>query len=258
MAETQKPEMAEAVDVDTKELVALGKTSLTLLERARELTVSDQASFERCEALYGDFLAQEKAISALFDPIQTARYRAYQRVQKLHKERLDELAPGKALARDKGKAYLAEQERLRREAEEAARRERERAEREAEEARAAEERRLAQEAEERRLAAAIRAEEAGDRDVAEAILEQPAPAVFVAPVEPVFTPPPAVVVPEADLRKFGKKWVGRVRDVKLACRSIAEGLVSERLVEFKKSELNNLAKSLGGVREIPGFEFRQE
>lgn len=255
---TAPPEALDP-DLDPRELAVVESTALTLLERANQLEVLDQASFERADALLDDFAAQEKRINDIFDPIRTARYASYQRVQKLQKERLEELAPGKATLKAKGKAWLDEQRRVQREAEEAARRERERIEREAREAAAAEQRRLEKLAEEERLEAALRAEASGDHDVAEAIIETPPAPVFVPPAEPVFTPPVAAApAPKADQRRYGRKWKCRVTNPQLACRAIADGLVSSRLVDWKASELSNLAKSMGGVRVIPGFEFFEE
>lgn len=244
-------------EIDSTELALVEEKALTLIQRANEILVVDQDSFDRADALYNDFLAQEKRINSLFDPIRDARYAAYQRVQKLQKARLDELGPGKKILKAKNLAYIDEQRRIAREAEEYARRERERLERVAREAALAEETRLRKEAEERQLAAAIRAEASGDRDVADALLDLPPLAITIEPLAPVFSPPPAEL-PKADLRKYGKRWRCRVTDTRAACKAVAEGLVSERIVDWKASELNNLAKSMGGVRKIDGFEFTEE
>jgi hypothetical protein len=162
-------------------------------------------------------------------------------------------------SRGKAEAFLEAQERLRLELERRQREAQERLEREARE-RAAEEQRIrdAEEAD-RRLEAALHAEAAGDTDLAEVIPETPLVQQVIQP-EPVFTPSGhATMVPvRADQRRYGKKWRGYVTDAKLACKAIADSEVSDRLVKFVDSELHNLAKSLGGVRQIPGFDFREE
>jgi hypothetical protein len=256
--ETSPSTRPDAEELDTTALALIESTALTLVERANQLVVIDQASFERADSLLDDFASQEKRINALFDPIREARFERYQRIQKLQKQRIDELAPGKVALKVKSKAWLDEQARLKREAEERARQERERIEREQREAAEAERVRLQKIADEERLEAALRAEASGDHDVAEAIIEQPPAPIFVPMAEPVFFPPAEVALPKADGRRYGKKWKCRVKDIKTACRQIADGAVSERLVEWKASELSNLAKSMGGVRTIPGFDFYEE
>lgn len=69
-------------------------------------------------------------------------------------------------------------------------------------------------------------------------------------IETKFTPPPAPV----------KKliWKAKVVSVRIACRSIGEGLIPFQAVEFKQSILNDMGKNYDGVTRIPGIEFTQD
>ena len=53
-------------------------------------------------------------------------------------------------------------------------------------------------------------------------------------------------------------WKCRVASVKIACRSIGEGLAPFTMVEFKQAELNKLAKEYDGFSRIPGFDFYED
>lgn len=67
---------------------------------------------------------------------------------------------------------------------------------------------------------------------------------------PKFTPPPVAV----------KKlvWKCKVVSVKIACRSVYEGLIDFNGVEFKQSTLNEIGKNYDGKTRIAGLEFWQE
>ena len=69
-------------------------------------------------------------------------------------------------------------------------------------------------------------------------------------IETKFTPPPVAV----------KKlvWKAKVISIKIACRSVGEGLIPFQAVEFKQSIINDLAKNYDGTTRIPGIEFVQD
>ena len=67
-------------------------------------------------------------------------------------------------------------------------------------------------------------------------------------------PKPAPVA--AQVKKLS--WKCKVASVKIACRSIGEGLAPFTMVEFKQAELNKLAKDYDGFTRIPGFDFTEE
>lgn len=53
-------------------------------------------------------------------------------------------------------------------------------------------------------------------------------------------------------------WKVRVVSVKIACRSIGEGLAPFTMVDFKQAELNKMAKDYDGQTRVPGFEFYED
>ncbi len=121
------------------------------------------------------------------------------------------------------------------------------AERQAEELRL---RKLAeQEEENRRLAAAIEAEKEGNKEEAEAILE-----------EPVFVPPPIIekTVPKIAGQTMTTVYRARVTDLKALCRAVTEGKAPLTCIQANESFLNNLAKNSKGTEKIAGIEFYPE
>lgn len=147
--------------------------------------------------------------------------------------------------------------------EEGERRRRQEEERRAEEARRqaeAEARRLAaiaeaaarQAAEDRMLAEAAEAEARGDSAAAERIIEAPVPVVPIMPPMPTFSPPPSVVVPQADGVSFRDSWRAEVRNLGALVRAIAGGQVPLTLVVPEMKALNAMARALKGEMRIPG------
>lgn len=53
-------------------------------------------------------------------------------------------------------------------------------------------------------------------------------------------------------------WKGRVTDVKALCQSIVNGDLSENIIEINIPNLNRLAKTLEGSKQIAGVEFYEE
>ncbi len=98
--------------------------------------------------------------------------------------------------------------------------------------------------EERRLQEALAAENAGEKEEAEEILQEP---VHIAPVIV-----PKVVPKIKGGPSFRRVWAAEVRDIKALCRAIAEGKASPNLVTPNMAALNKLATALKETMNVPG------
>lgn len=67
---------------------------------------------------------------------------------------------------------------------------------------------------------------------------------------------PKVAPVAASVKKLS--WKCKVASVKIACRSIGEGLAPFTMIEFKQTELNKMAKEYDGFTRIPGFDFYED
>ena len=228
----------EASRVLTPEVQEVTTTALAVPDQARAIVVTDNASYAAAAELLITIKGIRRKIEDTFKPIK-------QKMDAAKKEVLDQERAADAPLRQ-AEDYLkpqlakwdAEQERIRRE----------------------EERRLQDEArkreEEARLAAAIEAEQAGAKEEAEQILEQP---VYVAPV----------VVPKATPKVAGgpvfqTRWFASVTDIKALCRAVADGKAStEYVMGLEKDRLtgivscpalNKMATALKGTMNVPGVQ----
>jgi hypothetical protein len=123
-----------------------------------------------------------------------------------------------------------------------------------EEIRQAEEHRLREEArkqeEERRLAEALQAEQEGNKEEAQAILE-----------EEVYIPPPVVKInaPKVDNRKYRTIPRAKCIDKMKLIRFVANNPALADLLDFNQSVGNTKAKSMGKeLNNIPGLEYYEE
>jgi len=222
----------------TPEAEEVTTRALTIPEQANAVKIVDADSYVKASKLWQDIRAIRAQVKESFDPI-------IKRAHEVHREALDRKAkvdaPLEMAEKTVKKAMNAwdeEQERIRRE----------------------EERRLQDEArkreEEARLAAAIEAEQAGAKEEAEQILEQP---VYVAPV----------VVPKATPKVAGgpvfqTRWFASVTDIKALCRAVADGKAStEYVMGLEKDRLtgivscpalNKMATALKGTMNVPGVQ----
>jgi hypothetical protein len=99
------------------------------------------------------------------------------------------------------------------------------------------------EANARKEAEAKAAAAAGKVEEAE-VLQQTAAVVIAAPIAPLAKVAGAT---------FPKTWVGEVTDVPAFLRYLADHIDRQGCIEFKKSELNALARSVKKAVVIPGF-----
>lgn len=122
------------------------------------------------------------------------------------------------------------------------------------EKRAAEERRIAEELrkkqEEEALQAAQEAEDSGDSQMAEAILE--------APVEAPHVRLQSAVPRVAGLRKKQKKWRARVVNLPVLVKAVSTRMVPPIYITADLPELNAVGRRTDGTAKIPGVIFEEE
>lgn len=196
------PMAMQVVRIDNPGLLASGDM---LARQAEALQVVDEETFQAAGTIRRDLATWLKDAHAFFDPICDSAYKAWKMATERRKSVIEPRETAyKALGEAMG-AYEQEVERRRVEAEAAAQRERERLEAEEQARVDAENARLRAEAEERVLQDAIAAEEQGDAQAVEFLLEEPAYVPQVAP-RPVFVPPVQIAAPEADGTSFRDNW----------------------------------------------------
>lgn len=227
--------------IETPHIEAESK-AITLLDQAKALLIVTNEDREQAEQIMKDLDAMGKAVFAYLDPPRAKAWEDYQ----YHKKRLDEaynpIVNGKKEFKQTCIAWDDEQERLRKEAEQQAQ----------EEARKREE--------EAQLAAALEAEQSGDKETAEAILAEP---VQVAPViMPRTAPAPSRL---SAGRTF---WYATVTNVKELCKAIGAGTASTEFVigldKDKKTgiisspALNKLAAAMKNTMNVPGVQAKSK
>jgi hypothetical protein len=99
---------------------------------------------------------------------------------------------------------------------------------------------------EEQLQKAIEAEEAGDVEVAESILNEPTTPALTLPVKKAFVPQGV---------SYRDNWKGRVTDPALLMKAIVKGFAPANLMAPDLSALNSLAKSSRGSLTVPGVVF---
>lgn len=194
--------------------------ALSIPDQVAALRIMDAPSYEYAAEFWKQIGDLMKKVDESFDPIITRAHQA-------HKEALAQKAKiynplDKARREVKGmmEAFDREQERLRQE--EAARI------REA----------LRREEEERRLAEAVQAEQEGDKDMAEAIMDE-APYV------------PPVILPKATPKVSG----GPVFRTVWKAKVVNPTLVPREYLMVDETKLNRLAAVMKGNFKVPGVEF---
>lgn len=169
-----------------------------------------------------------KEIDTTFDPHIATAFQAHRGLVAEKKKHAEPVEEAKRIIKQKRIVYTEEQERIRK----------------AEEARIqAEARRLIEEA---ALAAAIAAEEAGDGEEAEAIINEP---IHVPTVTIQKTTPSAGIA--GAIREI---WSAEVYDLKALCNAVADGKANIGCVEANMTALNGIARSLKSNMQIPGVK----
>jgi hypothetical protein len=184
---------------------------------ATSIIVKDNDSY----AYAGDMLVTikkvKKNIEEYFRPLKAAAHAAWKQICNRENEEIEKLTPALKHLDMQMTAYNIEQEKIRKAEEERLRREAEKAEQEA------------------RLQAAIEAEKAGQKEEAEAILE-----------EPVFVPPPIVdkTVPKQAGLAMTTNWEAKIID---------EHLIPRQYLMPDMVKINQVVRALKDKTNIPGI-----
>lgn len=210
--------IVETNEVETK--------ALTIVDQAKAVVVKDAESYTAAGVMWKTIKDMMKEVSDTFDPI-------IEQAHKAHKKALEQKAkyysPLDQASRNVKKLMSDYDEEQRRIAEAEARRLQE----------------IARKAEEeRRLQEAILAEEAGEKEEAAAILE-----------EPVYVPPVQVQKATSKLQGgpvYREVWSARVTDIRALCRAVADGKASPECVMGNMPTLNRMATALKATMQIPG------
>lgn len=200
--------------------------ALSVVDQAKAITVTDSETYTVAGEMWKSIGDMMKEVDDTFNPIITAAHtshkKALEQKAKYYKPLDDARRNIKRLMSD----YDMEQERIRKE----------------------EERRLQEEArkreEERRLQEALEAEAAGEKEEAEAILEEP---VYVAPVVVQKSTPKMTGGPI-----YQERWFATVTNIKDLCRAVANGQASPECVLPNMPVLNKLAVALKTSMNVPG------
>jgi hypothetical protein len=228
-----------------------------LATTAMDWLVVDQASFTHAGQMLQGIRLYTKKVHDVFDPIVEANHKAHKVAVDQRKNMLAPVENAERVLKERMGDYEQAQQRLAEIAEQERRREQERLEEEARQEALKIEAENRRQAEEATLAVAIQAEEQGDTEAAEQILEQP---VFVPPVapRPVFAPPVQVMVPQATGVSFRSVWSAEVTDLKTLVLAIAAGKAPLAAVMADMTVLNGLARSLKGSMNVPGVRATEK
>ena len=216
----------------TPEAEEVTTRALTIPEQADAVKIVDADSYVKASGLWQDIRALRAKVKESFDPI-------IQKAHAAHRAALDSKAkvdaPLEVAEKTVKKAMNAwdeEQERIRQE----------------------EQRRLQEEArkreEEARLAAAIEAEQAGAKEEAEQILEEP---VYVAPVVVQKQTPKVQGGPV-----FRTVWKHQVTDLMALVKAVAAGHAPLTAIQANDVFLGQQARSLKDALRIPGVKAYSE
>jgi hypothetical protein len=201
---------------------AVEKKALAIPDQAKLIVVSDKDSMAMADNTVEAIGALIKEVDGTFKPLADKAFQAHRSITAKWKEVKQPLEDAKTYLVNQVKAY---QRKVREEAE-------------------AEQRRLAEIArkqeEERRLAEAIEAEQCGNVEEAQAIIE-----------EEMFVPTPIVRpdVPKVDGRKYATKWSWKVTDINKVPR---EYLIVDQI------KMNGIVRAMKGQTRISGIEVFEE
>jgi hypothetical protein len=214
--------------IETKE-IEQGVTDVTT--KALALKVMDTPTYEIAGQILLLHKDMEKKIKDYFKPLKSKSYDTWKSICSAENEELGKLQPGVAHLSKEMTAYNLEQEKIGKAEEERLRR------------------KALKKEEEERLQAAIEAEKEGNKDEAEAILE-----------EPVFVPSPIVLkaVPKVNGLAQRTNWKYRLTDLNALVKAVYEGKVPLMALEPNDIFLNQQARALKGTVQYPGVEFYSE
>jgi hypothetical protein len=218
-----------AIEPEVLHLEPEKKEALELVQNATGLKVVDTQTFTDGAAMLKAVVEKLRGWREAIAPAKEAAHQAHKRICDLEKTVAEPLMHVESYLRKQLTSYTSEQERIRREEEAELRREAE------EKAR--------KEAEEAQIAAALEAEQSGDKQGAEQIL--------AAAPEPVFVPPVVLerAVPKVAGLSTRKNWKFRIVDAAAVPR---EFLVVDEV------RLGKYARAMGEQAKVQGVEFYPE
>ena len=212
----------------TPEIEQVQETALTWPEKAAEIKIVDQNSYNLATRTLIEIAGIEKKIKAHHEPIKTAAHSAHKAAVAAEKIFLDPLNKAKTIIKKAVSIWEQEQARIRAEAERKAREEAQKKE------------------EEERLAKALEAEKEGKSEAEiEEIIET------VKPIEPVKVEPTFERTSGVTTRET---WHAEVTDIKALCQAVTDGAVAVSAVLPNMPVLNSIARTAKGSMSIPGVK----
>ncbi len=217
---------ATAIEEAKTELAGLADP---LIEEAKALTITNATGSARATTIGLELKSRRKRIVERLADMKISAHKVHQDICALEREGIQ---PIDGAIRILDRAVIAYDDKVEREALERRRKEE------------AKERARLEKEKEKELEAAL---DKGDEDLAEEIVNE-------APEAPKLAPMPTLATRTGG-QKIAKTYKGRVTNVKLACRSIAEGKLAPKVVQFRDGDLNALARLNEGRNAPPGIEF---
>jgi hypothetical protein len=221
----------EAINI-TPEIDEIDHQALAIPEQAKLIQVTSNDSMQLADNTVNAINDFIKRVDEHYKPMADQAFKSHRLITSRWKEVKQPLEDAKTYLVSQVKSY----------------------QRKLEEIRQAEEHRLREEArkqeEERRLAEALQAEQEGNEEEAQAILE-----------EEIYVPPPVVKVeaPKVDNRKYRTIPRGRVTNKMLLIKFVAQNPALADLLDINQSQINNKAKAMGKeINKIPGIEYWEE
>ena len=211
--------------------LVLEQNALALVESAKAITITSPESYTSAWDFLKKLKAMQKAWEEHHAPTVTATNTAHKMAVAARDKLLTPFGVAERWVKGLIGTYDREQERLRAEAERAAQLAAQKAQEDAQ------------------LAAAVEAEQAGQREEAEAILEAP---VVVPPV--IFRP----TTPKVAGGSIRENWKARCTDLKALIKAVAEGRAPSTLLLLNQSALDQLAKAAKQDFQVPGCQAYTE
>lgn len=204
----------------------LEQRALSLPEQARALTITDDASFGVAAEQLKGIVTLRREITEHHAPLKQAAWDSHRAIVAAEKKLLDPVAEAESIIKRAIATYTEEQQRIAAEAERQARIEAERR------------------TEEERLAAAVEAVEQGASEAeAQAIYEMPVAVPYVAPTRSV---------PRIAGISTPVTYAAEALDIKLLCKSIAEGTTPAHFVTPNMTAINQQARAMRESFNVPG------
>ena len=206
--------------------------TLGIPEQARAITVKDNSSMAKANTMLMDIRSLRKEIQDTFRPLAEKAHQAHKAIVQKQKDAEAPLIEAENYLKPAIRAFMDEQERLRRK----------------EEARLREEARKAEE--EQRFQEALVAEQEGNHEEAEELLNE----------APGFIPQPVVTsdIPAVDMRLFRRKWKARVVNLRALVQAAAQNEFLLPYLIANEPALNQLARAQQGMMNVPGVEAQSE